>query len=403
MSKIFVIFTAATWALVPRPLSFAADIDVESGDASALYQAVATARAGDTIRLNSGTYQMPMSLVCQHSGQHKSPIRVTAAPGAKPVLDFVGNPSVGLDVIGSWWEISGISIVRSGHFGLQISGPSAHDNVVRNVTVSGNGNTGLVIIDGASNNTIVQCDSLLNCNAKNGGEEGDGFGAYRGVGTGNRFISCQSWNNSDDGFDCWDAGNAVAFEQCLAWANGLNLWGIPNFSGDGNGFKLGRGAGSHVLTRCIAWDLPGCGFDLNGNSSGVTIRNCAAMRCRIYNFAMTDSHGNIDKNFLQNNLSIDGRVSISREVKDLTNSWSAKGITPIEASHFKSGNFDLNAKRRTEKGELILGSFLQPKRLSPSVDAGSHAGMPFIGRAPDIGPREYKPFFHLIFPHSRAP
>lgn len=403
MRKISTLLAVLAWAIVPPFPSFGADFSVEPADTSALYRAVAEARAGDTIRLESGTYQMPVSLVCQHSGEHKSPIRITAARGAKPVLDFFGSPSAGLDVTGAWWEISGISIVRSGHFGLQISGPGAHDNVVRNVTVSGNGNTGLVIIDGAANNTILQCDSLLNCNARNGGEEGDGFGAYRGVGTGNRFISCQSWNNSDDGFDCWDAGNAVVFEQCLAWENGLNLWGISNFRGDGNGFKLGRGAGSHILTRCIAWDLPGSGFDLNGNASGVIISHCAAMRCRIYNYSIADNQGNIERNLLQNNLSIDGRVLIAPGVKDVANSWSARGIIPIAASHFKSLKSDRKSNRRTEKGQLITGRFLQPKRGSPSVDAGTDTGSPYIGRAPDIGPFEYKPFFYFIFPHSRTP
>jgi hypothetical protein len=53
----------------------------------------------------------------------------------------------------------------------------------------------------------------------------DGFGAKFEVGPGNVFRGCRVWENADDGFDLWKAPFPVGIENCVAFRNGLDLWG----------------------------------------------------------------------------------------------------------------------------------------------------------------------------------
>ena len=101
----------------------------------------------------------------------------------------------------------------------------------------------------ASYNQVINCDSSFNYDPEENGQDADGFAAKgptdslpgEGLGPGNVFRGCRSWNNSDDGFDFWWAGNGVMVEDCWAWRNGKNVWNDPNFTGNANGFKLGQG------------------------------------------------------------------------------------------------------------------------------------------------------------------
>ena len=62
-----------------------------------------------------------------------------------------------------------------------------------------NADTGLQIGNGASNNTIVNCDSFYNADSTL--ENADGFACKLDAGTGNQFIGCRAWQNLDDGWD----------------------------------------------------------------------------------------------------------------------------------------------------------------------------------------------------------
>ena len=117
------------------------------------------------------------------------------------------------------------------------------------MTARENGNTGIHIAGGAAHNLILNCDSYLNYDADEHGQDADGFGIKFGVGPGNKLVGCRAWNNSDDGYDTWHAGGAVTFERCYAWGNGVNLWEDAEFEGNGNGFKLGQREGRHRVWR----------------------------------------------------------------------------------------------------------------------------------------------------------
>jgi len=69
----------------------------------------------------------------------------------------------------------------------------------------------------AAYNDIIDCDAFRNFDFKTSGGAGgnaDGFACKLTVGVGNRFIRCRSWENSDDGYDCFGSQNDTYFEDC---------------------------------------------------------------------------------------------------------------------------------------------------------------------------------------------
>jgi hypothetical protein len=237
---------------------------------------VAAAASGDTIYIGA-------SITC--TAQIKlsgSGITLTAKSGVTPVLDFsalasinTGTAGIGIYVTGSKNTISGLIIQKAGDNGMKIEGAG---NTVQNCIFRYNGDTGLQISKStASNNTIKYCDSYRNCDKATSGENADGFACKLSAGTGNAFIGCRSFQNSDDGWDSYDMNNDVTYTDCITWHNGDAS--ITTYAGNGNGFKLGsKGAtGKRTMTRCIAWDTKYSGkkgFDQNNGVGVVTLTNC---------------------------------------------------------------------------------------------------------------------------------
>jgi hypothetical protein len=95
------------------------------------------------------------------------------------------------------------------------------------------------------------------------------------------FRDCRAYQNADDGWDLWMAPNPVVIEDCVSFRNGYNIWGIENFQGDGNGFKLGGNYidAQHQVLRSVAIENPLNGFDQNHNLGGLTIEDSVAIRC----------------------------------------------------------------------------------------------------------------------------
>ena len=238
---------------VNRTTSTERVIDV-TGD---LASAVAHAQPGDTIRIPSGTYKLDKPLVLEAKGTQAAPIRLEAAPDAKarPVLDFSAEAEekdqYGLHVKGDWWHVVGIDVRHAGNYGIFITG--SHNTLERCVSTE-NRNTGTHLGPPASYNLIVNCESFRNFDPKTQGENADGFAAKHEVGPGNVFRACRSYQNADDGWDLWMCPNPIVVEDCVSYRNGYNIWHIPDFQGDGNGFKFG---GNYVATPhiCRRWRL----------------------------------------------------------------------------------------------------------------------------------------------------
>jgi ankyrin repeat protein len=352
--------------------------------------AIVAARSGDTIYVRGGTYRYSHTVLVEKSGKQDKPIRISAYPGEKPVFDFSTAPGVGFIIRGAYWHIKGIIVTNSGNEGIHLVGEEAHHNILEQITVHSCGRTGICLTSKASQNLILNCDAYRNFDFLGNGQNADGLALAFSVGLNNVLIGNRSWNNADDGYDLWHAGNSVRLESCYAWRNGENLWSHPFFTGNANGFKLGQMEGAHVLIRCVAWDHPMRGFDLNGNSTGVNLYNCTAFRNNI-NFAFMFSKGNIEKNVLRSNLSYKGLIQIRPEVDDQFNSWNIPPRVEITDDDLLGLDDSLITGRRNPDGSLPENDFLRLAPGSGAIDAGTDVGLPFVGKAPDLGAFECRP------------
>lgn len=249
------------------------------------------ARPGMTIFVLPGTLRYATTMLMSADGTQGQPINVFAADGARPIVDFSGQPrgessSRGIELRGSFWHVKGLEVRNAGDNGILISGSN---NVVENVILHGNGDTGLQILapevqatdpSRASNNLVLNCDSFENFDPANNGENADGFAAKLRVGPGNVFRGCRAWNNADDGWDFFAADDVVTIEDSWAFLNGI-IAGGGNSAGDGNGFKLGgepdgvgQGHSPHVVINGAAFANRACGFTLNNNTEDAELSQC---------------------------------------------------------------------------------------------------------------------------------
>jgi len=230
---------------------------------------------GDSVVVRGGIYRFSRTIYINKSGRPGKPTRLVAYPGEKPILDFTDARGLGIIVTGAYWHFNNLSITRS-ELGMRLLGDKCHHNILEELEFYENGQDTLNVTEGAAYNLIVNCNSYRNFNPRGNGGAADGFAVHINAGQGNVLIGNRAWNNSDDGFDLWNANNKVRLERCYAWSNGENIWNHPWFKGDANGFKLGSGAGRHIAISCIAWSHLRRGFDLAGSTSGVTVINCMA-------------------------------------------------------------------------------------------------------------------------------
>ena len=260
-----------------------------------LARAATRAQPGDTIRLAAGTYRHTQPIRLSAHGTAAAPIRVEAADARRPVFDFSAQPFEqklsGLVVAGDHWHLVGLEVTGAARFGFEVTG---HRNVIERCTARANQGTGIHLGAPASHTLVLDCNSYRNVDRPTRGENADGFGAKFAVGPGNVFRGCRAWENADDGFDFWKAPHPIRVEHCVATRNGLDLWGIERFTGNGNGFKLGGDfvPAAHVVIGCVATDQPKNGFDQNNNTAPLTLEGCTAQRCGMgYSFTLTTASG----------------------------------------------------------------------------------------------------------------
>ncbi len=367
--------------------------------------AVGEVNAGDTIYLRGGQHDYIDKITISKSGQDGNLITLQAYQDEVPILDYSGEPYGsdyrGINLSGSYWHFKGFTIQHAGDNGINVTG--SH-NTFERLVLRRNGDPGLQLHTGSSYNLVLNCDSYLNFDPDNNGEDADGFAAKFSVGPGNVFRGCRAWNNSDDGWDLWQAGNSgnsVRIEDCWAFRNGVNLWGIPpaNFNGDGQGIKLGQGTGAHVVIRCMSYNNQHNGFDRNGNTTGNTLFNCTSVN-------------NLEKNFkfdlnssafvIRNSISHLGTNTIAANVDDTNNSWNGFTVTDADFASLDPNfppitdpNTYTNAnsigidRPRGPDGELPKLRFLRLVPDSLLIDAGIDVNEPFYGDAPDLGAFEH--------------
>lgn len=323
--------------LVLAPLSLASEprswyVSPTGNDAAAgtleqpfatLQRAQQSVQPGDTVWLRGGTYRIREDqlarrrglyatiFVLDQSGTPDAPISYRAFEQERPVFDCSlvkpeGKRVSAFLVRGSWLRIDGIGVTgvqvtMRGHTqSICFESRGSHNRFERLEMHDGQA-IGIYHLEG-SDNLFLNCDAWNNWDftSENGrGGNVDGFGCHPSPkATGNVFRGCRAWFNSDDGFDCISAHEAVTFENCWALYNGFS----PKFErlADGNGFKAG-GYGSipaqrlpaviprHVVRDCVAVGNKNGGFYANHHPGGIDWLNNRAyqngtdfnMRCRL--------------------------------------------------------------------------------------------------------------------------
>ena len=352
-----------------------------------LSAAVSAAEPGDTICMRGGTYHFTGNIHISKSGKQGKPIRLWGYPGESPVLDFSEVKGHGILITGAYWHLKGLTITKADLLGLRLETEGAHHNILEQVAGYNNGLAGIALLKGAAYNLVLNCDSHHNFDPLTNGQNADGFTISFGIGDGNLFAGCRAWNNSDDGFDFDRAGASVRLEYCYVWRNGMNIWNHPCFTGNGSGFKL-FDAG-HILIRCAAWNHHGHGFNRGRTTHTAFLKNCTALRDNI-NYSFRGAAGT-EQDVLINNLSCSAGKYIHPDVKDQFNSWNTPpGIEITEDDLLSLDDTTITGPRNPD-GSIPESDFLGLAPGSEAIDAGMDIGLPFAGKAPDLGAFEYDP------------
>ncbi|PWN91035.1 pectate lyase [Acaromyces ingoldii] len=386
--------------------------------------AQSVAQAGDTVYLRGGRYAFDVAtkpcasrtdlvagVVLNKSGQEGRPIRYWAYPGEKPVLDFALIKDdcrvKGVEVRADWVHLKGLEITGAPQQ------PGNHENheswgvwikashgVYEQLDVHSNMGTGL-FIQGGSYNTVVNSDSHGNYDpySSNGaGQNADGFGAHVGTGSpGNVFRGCRAWDNSDDGFDLINSYSPVTIESSWAWNQGyLPGTRTPVVQGNGNGIKAGgydaryvSNAVRHSVRLCVAFDNKSAGFYANHHPmANEFFGNTAFGNGVDFDMTVITPTGEEDvQGILRNNLSMSPRNKLKIAGTDSgssSNSWERGRGVPSETDFVDTSHRGWDAPRQAD-GSLphLLHYRLRPN--SPLVDAGIDVGLPYHGKAPDLG------------------
>lgn len=339
---------------------------------------------GDTIFVRGGTYACSAQVKPSKAGTAGNLIKIWAYPGETPIFDFTGLNDRGFYFSKSYWHAKGIEVRNAGQNGICLS--SCSNNIIEGCVAQDNGLEGIKLTGSANHNLILNCDSYRNYDASTHGENADGFAAKSGVGIGNVFMGCRSWNNADDGWDFYDCPSTITLSNCWAFSNGINLWNDTSWQGDGNGFKLGGASttNQHVLYNCLAFDNPHNGFDQNHTKGGQTMYNCTGFRNNVnYSFYETPTYG---VHVLKNNISYSGPVNLDGTAVQVSNSW--QGFT-VTAADFVSLDASLALAARNADYSLPTNGFARLAAGSQLIDKGVDVGLPYNGSAPDLGAYEF--------------
>ena len=367
-----------------------------------IQRAQQSAMPGDTVFVRGGIYRMTEAaigrrrgifariVVLDKSGAEGQPITYRAYADEKPVFDCSAvkplNQRVSaFYVSGSWLhliglDVTGVQVTMKTHTQSICFESQGSHNIFERLTMHDGQAIGIYHVRG-SDNLFVNCDAWNNWDFTSEDGKGgnvDGFGCHPTKGsTGNIFRGCRAWHNSDDGYDCITASEAVTFENCWAMFNGLSADGKK--LADGNGFKAG-GYGSapasnvprpvprHIVRGCLAVGNKSSGFYANHHPGGGDwIDNRAYRNGANYNMLgrLADNRTDIDGtgHKLMNNFSYGGRrdlVSINRAECELAgNSFDQPQM--LTDSDFISLDETELLKPRQANGDLPKIQFLQRK------------------------------------------
>ena len=395
--------------------------DSAAGTQTAPWASVAhaqsVAQAGDTVYLRGGTYTYSRAnkacasqtdrvdaITLSKSGSAGNPIRYWAYPGETPVFDFsrVSDDCriKGFDVTGNYIHLKGLEVkgvpqnnnLNHESWGIWISGGN---NTFESLNLHNNMGPGLFIQDGGGN-LVLNSDSHDNYDPRtsNGaGESADGFGAHISAGhPGNVFRGCRAWWNSDDGFDLINAFSSVTIENSWAWRNGY-LPETTTSSGNGNGFKMGGYGGKyvsngakHTIRNSVAFNNKAAGFYANHHTlANDYFDNTGYNNHPDFNMLGINSAGSaVGLGTLRNNIAYQGTLTSNMSGTSASyNSWNLS-VTLSDAQFQSVSTTGWDARRQAD-GSLPVLPNLRLAAGSSLIDKGTNVGLPYNGKAPDLG------------------
>lgn len=382
---------------------------------------------GDTVYVRGGKYVMnenqtarkqgiwAMVHLLNKSGIEGKRIHYWAFPGEKPVFDLSQvKPSnyriLVFNVTGSWIHIKGLEVIGTQvsiltHTQSECFHNEGSNNIYEQLSMHDGQAIGFYLIKG-SNNLVLNCDAYNNYDYTSQDGRGgnvDGFGCHpRSGGKGNVFRGCRAWFNSDDGFDLIRAAESVVIENCWAFYNGYE----KNFKslGDGNGFKAG-GWGlvrddrvpdtipMHTIRFCLAVRNRANGFYSNHHPGGnYWFNNSAYLNGTNFNMLnrsldfkdYVNGYGHV----LKNNLSFEPQTYTTQYIDSSKCDVTFNSFTlPVRATKADFVSFDqrqLTSPRKPD-GSLPDINFMKLKKSSKLIDKGVEVGLPYKGKAPDLG------------------
>jgi hypothetical protein len=330
--------------------------------------------AGGTVAIRGGTYAPTVSIKVLKDGTSANPITLTNYNGEHVVIDGEGMPYTPgavdssipsadrgvLHVEGDWWRFVGVEIIH-GPYG--IFGLNTNNGIYDRLVTRDNYESGLHLQGSSGNNQILNLDSYGNHDPRKNGESADGLAIKEGSGTGNVVRGARLWFNSDDGFDAWEFLSPITIENSVAYGNGYNRWSIPNYTGDGNGFKLGGGdvdlPAAHVTRNSMAWDNSAGGFIDNANPGALLLDHNTAWRNGGTGFDAADAAGTLTRNLAVAN----GTNQSLGSSANTNNSWNLGGTWT-----FVSTDAATITGPRTASGTIPTSTFLRPGN---GVDVGA--------------------------------
>jgi hypothetical protein len=335
-----------------------------------IQRAVNLARPGTTIAVRGGTYAPSTNIQLLTSGTATQPITLIAYSGERVIVDGENMPFTpgavdssilrpqrgALHIEGEHWRIIGLEIIN-GPYG--IFGVDTGFNVFDRLVTRNNYESGLHLQGASGGNQIINLDSHGNRDPRKNGESADGLAIKEGSGSANVVRGARLWNNSDDGFDAWEFLSPIRIERSLAYGNGYNRWGLPDYTGDGNGFKLGGGdedlPAAHTVAGSMAWRNSAGGFIDNANPGRLVVERSTAWRNEGTGFDLADADGTLTKNLAVSNgtaVSLGSGSTGSGNSWDLSGTWDDSAVANTDPA--------VIAGPRTAGGSIPSSNFLRP-------------------------------------------
>jgi hypothetical protein len=384
---------------------------------------------GDTVYFRGGIYPMTVSngdgYTITRGGTKNNWICFCNYPGEVPVLDCSNiTPDVrysqAIKTEANYIILKGLTVrnvFQAEGFEVNVAGFRSQDGHVlfENCTaynIHGHGFNSLWYEVGSgddSEHRYVNCDAF-NCvdiyayPPALPGNGGSGFSSFNFFTTfGKTFYkNCRAWKCGDQGFSV-SGDNYIEVEGCWSFNNG-------QLEGDGHGFKLGwvdfpSDKLRRIVRNCIAAYNRQSGICTNDQDYDVVcIMN-------IYNNTIYHNgfHPNwtsspygiiIDKTagseeselkrILKNNISYSnesGAVYLGNGAAytHANNNWDQPpGVSVTDFDFISLDSTGLSGPRNAD-GSLPFLNFLRLSNKSRLIDAGTNVGIPFLGKAPDLG------------------